>query len=256
MELGLPVIGVCRQPADGMHQVTNYLETPMAEVLIHLAEEPDRAKVNGFDESYTQQTAELVRHMCTRAEKVVYASSGLVYGDQGNTPFTTDMPVFGVDRYSRSKIQNELIVLDSAGTVLRLSNLYGRGMSPNNVLSDVVKQIPGTGPLYVRDDKAVRDFLWVGDAANAFILAAKTSCNGILNVGSGVGTSIGALARLALQLAHEGQRDVLATNSSPKGSFNVLGVAETRKRLGWSCASPIQSYLSDLFAGGATLAQS
>jgi UDP-glucose 4-epimerase len=254
-ESGPSVVGVCRQPMSGMQQVTNYLETPAADLLIHLAEESDRTKVNQIGETYAQQVADTVRQMCVRAGRVIYASSGAVYGDEGNTPFTTDMPVHASDLYSRSKIENECIVLDAGGAVLRLSNLYGRGMSPNNVFSDIMRQIPGTGALYVRDVKPVRDFLSVTDAARAFVLAAKTSCNGIMNVGSGIGTSIETLARLALQAACEEHREIVATNSLSRHLYNVLEVSETQRRLGWSCASSIHDDFPRLFGRGVKLVE-
>lgn len=239
----------------GMQQVTDYLETPAADLLIHLAEEPDRTKVNQFGKAYAQQAADTVRQMCVRAGRVIYASSGAVYGDEGNTPFTTDMPVHASDLYSRSKIGNECIVLDAGGAVLRLSNLYGLGMSPNNVFSDIMRQIPGTGALYVRDVKPVRDFLSVTDAARAFVLAAKTSCNDIMNVGSGIGTSIETLARLALQAVCEGHREIVATSSLSRRSFNVLDVSETQRRLEWSCASSIHDDFPRLFGKGVKLGE-
>jgi UDP-glucose 4-epimerase len=248
--LDLPATGVCRRPVDGMIQLNSYLETPGADVVIHLAEEPDRAKVNGDDEAYVHRSADVVRSLCGRSGKVIYASSGTIYGDDAERPFTPDIPAIETDLYSRSKIENERIVLAANGTALRLSNLYGRRMSPNNVFSDILKQIPGGGALFVRDDQPVRDFLFVDDAAQAFVLAARSSCRGILNVGSGNGTSIGALARLALQSAGEGHREIVATKPSGRASFNVLEVSETRERIGWSCRSSLHDYFFELFGSG------
>lgn len=243
---GLPVVGVCRSSAAGMHRIADYCDTPSADVVIHLAEEPDRAVVNGSDAPSHRQS-EVVRQLVVRAGKVIYASSGAVYGDSGGAPFTTDDPAIGYDSYSRLKLANERIVLDAGGAVLRLANLYGAGMSPNNVVSDIVRQIPGTGALRIRDDKPVRDLLAVTDAARAFLFAAEASCDGILNIGSGIGTSIGALARLALQAADQGHREVVVTNPSGRPSVNVLDASESQRRLGWSPASSLQDYFSQVF---------
>jgi UDP-glucose 4-epimerase len=243
---GLPAMGVCRSVSAGMHRVADYRDTPSAEVLIHLAEQPDRAIANRADAVFCEQSDVILR-LSARAGKIIYASSGAVYGDAGRAPFTTDDPVYGYDLYSRLKIANERVVLDASGTVLRLANLYGAGMSPNNVISDIARQIPCEGALRIRDDQPVRDFLAVTDAARAFVLAAKASVNGILNIGTGKGQSIGAVARLALEVAGQARREIAATSPSAKPSVNVLEVSETLRRLGWFSTCSLRDYfLQDL----------
>lgn len=238
---GLPAMGVCRRSAAGMHRVADYRDTPSADVLIHLAEEPDRAIANRVD-AVSCEHSDLVRRLSARAGMMIYASSGAVYGDAGCAPFTTDHPVHGYDLYSRSKIANERIVLDAGGSVLRLANIYGAGMSRNNVISDIARQIPGEGALRVRDDKPVRDFLAVTDAARAFALAARASINGILNIGTGKGQSIGEVARLALEVAGQACREIAATSPSGRPSVNVLETSETLRCLGWFSTHSLRDY--------------
>ena len=225
----------------GMHQVADYCDTPSADVLVHLAEEPDRAVVNASGASVWRQS-EVVRRLSARCRKIIYSSSSAVYGDNGSGRFTTDEPVTGYDVYSRLKIENERIVLDAGGTVLRLANLYGEGMSSNNVISDIVKQIPGSGAMCIRDDGPVRDFLNVADAARAFVLVTTMATDGILNIGSGIGMSIGAVARLALQVAGREHREIVVTSPSGKRSVNVLDVSESQRLLGWSATSSLQDF--------------
>ncbi|MGQ0684314.1 NAD-dependent epimerase/dehydratase family protein [Bradyrhizobium sp.] len=238
---GLPAMGVCRRALNGMHRVADYRDTPSADVLIHLAEEPDRAVANRVDAASCDQS-DVIRRLSARAGKIIYASSGVVYGDNGRAPFATDHPVHGYDLYSRLKIANERVVLDAGGTVLRLANLYGAGMSPNNVISDIARQIPGDGALRIRDDRPVRDFLAVTDAARAFALATKATVRGILNIGTGKGHSIGQVAKLALEVAGQPRREIVATSPSGKPSVNVLEVSETLRRLGWSSTRSLRDY--------------
>lgn len=242
---GMLAVGVCRRAVAGMHLVADYRDTPQADVLIHLAEEPDRAVANR-NEAALREQADVVRRLSDRSGKVIYASSGAVYGDAGRAPFTTDDPVNGYDLYSCSKIASERVVVEAGGIVLRLANLYGVGMSPNNVISDIVRQVPGEGALRVRDDKPVRDFLAVTDAARAFALVAKAAVSGILNIGSGKGQSIGDVARLALDVAGQACREIVATNPAGKPSVNVLDVAGTLERIGWSSACSLRDYLQGL----------
>lgn len=246
--LGLPYIAVSRRREPGFHSVVDYRDTPAGDVLIHLAEEPDRAIVNSLGDAYLDHAAALVHTLAKRAGTLVYASSGVVYGDASDVPFIPDAAVAPTDLYSRSKVQNEALVLAAGGTVLRLSNLFGPGMSSNNVISDIARQLASTGALQVRDDRPVRDFLSVSAAAAAIVLLLQTPCPGILNLGSGIGLSIRELALLALHSVGQQGREIVVRQASARRSVNVLNIAETQRRLGWSPGpSPVLA-LGDFFS--------
>ena len=233
--VGMTVVPVSRREIDGVHQVYRYTDSPEGDVLIHLAEERQRHVVNRSGESALRASAAVLRHLIDRFDgQVIYASSGVVYGDARESSCTVLMPTAGTDLYSRSKLLNEELVLRSGGSVARLSNLFGEGMAPNNVLSEIIRQIPGREALRVRDDTPVRDFLPVSDAATALARLAETRHAGVVNVGSGVGLSIRGLAEVLLSAAGEGHRKIVATHSSSRRSINVLDVSETRRILGWS----------------------
>lgn len=243
---GLNVIMVSRQSVPGMCQVTDYSDCPEGDVLIHLAEEPDRAKVNRLGENYARDSLAVAKALSRRCSRMIYASSGVVYGDYSDVPFTVDMPVVDSDVYSHSKLLNERVVLDAGGAVVRLSNLIGHGMAVNNVVSDIVRQIPGSGPVRVRDDQSVRDFLHVADAASAIGRLIGSACSGVLNVGSGVGTSVRTLAEIALAAAGQEGREIVATDPASRRSVNVLDIAATTRALGWSPSSSLRERIFHL----------
>ena len=249
--LGLPVTRVTRQSLPGMHQVADYAESPAGDVTIHLAEEPDCSKVNRMGKAYLREASNVVRDLAGRSGRFIYASSGMVYGDENESACTVDMPVIGTDLYSQSKILNEKLVLEAGGAVVRLSNLYGNGMSENTVISDIIKQIPGAGPVRVRDDRPVRDFLYVTDAVRAIGLMVANPCAGVLNIGSGIGTSIRTLAKLALRSVGEEARDIVATQPSSRRSVNILDISETQRVLGWSPDASLEDQLGKFFRNGA-----
>jgi UDP-glucose 4-epimerase len=253
--LGLPATGLSRRPMPATQQVTDYADTPAASVIIHLAEEADRGVVNHLGDAYAEGSAAIVRKLVARAERIVYASSGTVYGDDNEEPCTLATPVVAADTYSRSKIRNELIALDAGGTAIRLSNLFGGGMSTTNVVSDIARQLGATGPVSVRDDTPVRDFLAVQDAASAIVLAATTPCTGVLNVGSGVGLTIRRVAEIALSATGQSVRGIVASQRASRRSVNVLDVAETRRRLGWIPTAAPAEQLGNYFRRGAGLGQ-
>ncbi len=245
---GLRIIPVARRNMPWAVQVEDYRNSPGGDVLIHLAEEPNRLEVNRRGESYILESAKVMFELTGRfGRDTIYASSGVVYGDQNEAPCAIGMPISANDTYSRSKLTNEEIVLDAGGCVVRLSNLFGPGMATNNVMSDIMRQVPGDGPLSVRDDSPVRDFLSVTDAAVAFGLIIEKRFRGIVNVGSGVGTSVRALAEMALRGAGQQDRKIVATTPSLRRSINVLDISETSKVLGWTPTAPLQQ-LSEFLA--------
>lgn len=249
---GLTVIPVSRRLIPGMSQVQDYSQSPAGDILIHLAEESDRSKVNRQGEAYINYASGTIRALSHRSnQRVIYASSGVVYGDQNESPCKIDMPVVATDVYSKSKLLNERIVLDSGGAVVRLSNLFGDGMSANNVMSDIIRQIPGAGPLRIRDDKPVRDYLHVSDAASVFGRLVESNFCGIVNAGSGIGTSVRALAELLLSSAGQGDREIIATEPSPRRSISILDISETMKILGWSPSSSLKDQLAQLLCNKA-----
>ena len=248
---GHAVVALSRREGPGLQQVDDYAQAPDGDVLVHLAEEADRSRAAALGDAHVDAAAALLRSLVRRAGHVIYGSSGVVYGDQGEPPFATDRPVEASDPYSASKIRNEGIALDAGATVLRFSNLFGRGMSPNNVLSDIARQLGGSGPLAVRDDTPVRDFLAVDEAAEAIAAAIERRPGGIVNVGSGVGLSVRELAEVALRAAGQSGRDIVATRPAGRRSVNVLDISGTAQVLGWKPQASPRVRLERFFLDGA-----
>lgn len=245
---GFDVIAVSRRDVSGMRRVRDYGMTPAGDLLIHCAEMADRAAVNAQGPQYETRAASVVETLVERfGASTIYASSGAVYGDDGEGPFPVDSPSRATDVYTRSKIRNEEIVSAAGGSVVRLSNLVGEGMSPTNVLSDILLQIPGVAPIRVRDDQPVRDYLAVSDAAAAFAkIVVRGGRTGIVNVGSGIATSVRELAELLLGESNETGRPIIATARSTHPSFNVLDISETARILGWTPASSLRDEVRSL----------
>jgi UDP-glucose 4-epimerase len=244
---GLDVIPVSRRSIPGICQVQDYRDSPAGDILIHVAEEPDRGIVNRGGETYKQHAYDTIKSLASRfKQRVIYASSGVVYGDAHENPCKVDMPVVAADLYSKSKLLNEQTVLDSGGAVVRLSNLLGDGMSVNNVVSDIIRQIPGTGLLRVRDDMPVRDYLPVAEAARGIGLLVKVKYSGIVNVGSGVGISVRALAELALSSVEQEDREIIATDPAFRRSINILDISEMKALCNWTPAFSLKEQLAIL----------
>jgi UDP-glucose 4-epimerase len=148
--------------------------------------------------------------------RVVFSSSGAVYGEQDVQPVREDAIPNPRSPYAVSKLSAEYYVrtigqLWGIETVsLRVFNAYGPGqhMPPVHapVIPNFIKQAATNGTLVVHGDgQQTRDYVYITDVVNAMVAAASAPDvnQAIINVGSGRGVSIRELVRLV--------RDALGT---------------------------------------------
>jgi UDP-glucose 4-epimerase len=137
-------------------------------------------------------------------EKVVYASSSSVYGDDVVLPIKEDFRPEPRSPYAISKLMGEYyckVFSDLYGlkTVsLRYFNVYGPNQDPSSQYSAVIpifiiKLLNGERPVIFGNGEQTRDFVYVGDVVKANIQAMKKEVSGVYNVGRGKETSINEL---------------------------------------------------------------
>jgi nucleoside-diphosphate-sugar epimerase len=245
---GADVVGVHRQPvaAAGEVAVDDYARAPGGDVLIHLAENGDRSKVAKLGPRFASDVEGRLRGLLDgRYRRVVYASSSLIYA-ASDRPRRVGDAVSNSDYYAAGKLACERLVLDAGGIVLRLSNLYGPGQTGETVINAILQQLPGSGPVVLRDIAPIRDFLAVRDAAAALATAVGLREAAILNIGTGVATSIGGLARILLELNGMPDREVTALQPGFPTGY-VLDIAETMAKTGWRPTVELRQGLAELF---------
>ena len=116
-----------------------------------------------------------------RVKSVILASSDKAYGDQKVLPYTEDMPLQGKHPYDVSKSCADLIAQSYAHTfgvplaITRCGNFYGGGdLNWNRVVPGTIRSvIRGERPVIRSDGKYVRDYFYVEDGAEAYILLAE-----------------------------------------------------------------------------------
>ena len=140
--------------------------------------------------------------------RVILASSGAVYGDQGEQPLKESAIPDPHSPYAVSKIAAEYYIrtigkLWRMETVcLRIFNAYGPGqhLPPSHppVVPHFLRQALRGGTLVVHGNgQQTRDYVYVDDVVSAMVAAATASTvNGlVINVGSGMETSIRELVK-------------------------------------------------------------
>ena len=140
--------------------------------------------------------------------RVVYAASSTHYGNQP-VPFTESKPELLTSPYAHSKRSGEAVAFlydalhGVPATSLRLFMVYGPRQPRDGAYAIVtgtfLRAVENGEPLTIEGDGSqFRDFVHVADVARAFVLAAQTenARGAALNVGTGVGVSIGSVAEM------------------------------------------------------------
>jgi UDP-glucose 4-epimerase len=231
---GVSTLRVSRQEVPGFVQVAKYADSPLGDVLIHLAEINNRSRVNQLSVEYEHETSSTLHALLKKGyRKVIYASSSVLYGDGVCTPHIESDPVCAIDAYTRVKLASEQSVLSCGGAVVRLANIYGPGMAVENVLSHILGQLDQDASITLQSTSPVRDFIWVEDAAEAIMKMVFGRAQGVFNVGTGIGSSIGELARMLLQEVSQPQRQIVSVQTATRPSCIVLDIAKAKQDLHW-----------------------
>ncbi|SFI65483.1 SDR family oxidoreductase [Thermoflavimicrobium dichotomicum] len=139
-------------------------------------------------------------------KKIVYASSAAVYGNPKYLPIDEKHPIQPLSGYGISKhtpehyltIYRNLYGLEY--TVLRYANIYGIRQEPHGeggVVSILINQmIKGKTFKIFGDGEQTRDYIYVEDVAKANLAAIQAGDGHILNIGTGISTSLNELIRL------------------------------------------------------------
>lgn len=138
--------------------------------------------------------------------KVVYASTGgALYGEGRQLPAPEEHPVNPEAPYGASKhtVEHYLYIwkllhgLDY--TVLRYPNVYGPRQNPHGEAGVnaifIGLMLDGKPPKIFGDGTAVRDYLYVDDVVEANVLALERGSGEMVNLGTGVGTSVNDIVR-------------------------------------------------------------
>ena len=165
--------------------------------------------------------------------RVVLASSGAIYGEQDIQPLTEGQTPRPRSPYAVSKLAAEYYIstigkLWGIETVsLRIFNAYGPGQylsaSHPPVVPYFLHQATRGGTLVVHGDGLqTRDYVYVDDVVCALVAAATApNLNGlVINVGSGVETSLRALVKQVLDLT--GSQSNVVYNSQTSGGVARL----------------------------------
>jgi len=179
------------------------------------------------------------------------SSGGTVYGEIGDlnsvdeTHAVKPMCSYGVSKLTIEHyldVYRHLRGLDYVA--LRLSNPYGERQSPLRALGALTvflhRTLKGQNVEVWGDGEVSRDFIYVGDVANAVYLATVNKISGVYNVGTGTGLSLkqilGEISRAVGQ--------VPMVTWLPARSFDVprivLDATKLKLATSWACLTTLE----------------
>jgi len=178
--------------------------------------------------------------------RVVFTSSGAVYGEQADQPVREDQTPNPQSPYAVSKLAAEYYVRTIGAlwgietVILRIFNAYGPGQNlpPAHppVVPRFLQQALGGGSLVIFGGGGqTRDFVYVDDAAEALVEAATAADvdRRIINVGSGRETSINDLVGVVARVTGR-EVEVLHSPAESGGVSRLCAdVGSARRLLGY-----------------------
>ncbi len=192
----------------------------------------------------------------TGVRRVVFASSGALYGEQEHQPVhERQLPnpnsPYGVSKVAAEYYLSTLGTLYKIETVsLRVFNAYGPGQdlppSYPPVIPQLLKQAQTGGSLVIfGDGNQTRDFVFLDDVVDALVAAATaTDVNrAVINIGSGREVSINDLAACVGRVS--GKRIGVLHNQGHEAGVSrlVANVDLARELLGWKPRTTLEEGL-------------
>lgn len=205
---------------------------------------------------------EACRQLPRMVRRVLVASSDKAYGAHETLPYTEDAPLVGRFPYDVSKSCTDLIAqsyFHSFGlpvAVTRCGNLYGPGdLNWNRLVPGTIRSaLRGERPVVRSDGSYVRDYFYVRDAVDAYLLLAERLDEPELhgqafNFGTEEPKSV--LELVDLLLAAVGRKDLEpdvrseASNEIPR---QYLDCAKARRVLDWRPTRTLEQGLDETVA--------
>ncbi|MBI4972702.1 MAG: GDP-mannose 4,6-dehydratase [Candidatus Omnitrophica bacterium] len=179
---------------------------------------------------------------------IVVASSDKAYGNQPKLPYTEGDSLNGLYPYDASKACADILSRCYAKTyglnvgVTRCANIYGGGdLNFSRIVPDTIRSVLNNiNPVIKSDGTPVRDFIFVQDAANAYLTVAESvQRDGVkgeaFNFGSGTPVTVLELVKKIISVSGKSVVPDIQGKSKPKGEIDeqYLASDKAKKVLGW-----------------------
>jgi CDP-glucose 4,6-dehydratase len=180
-------------------------------------------------------------------KQVVIASSDKAYGARAELPYSEEMPLQGRYPYDVSKSCADLVAQSYAATfglpvgITRCGNLYGGGdLNWRRLVPGTIRSVlRGCRPVIRSDGQYIRDYLYVEDAAEAYLQLAESIATDpdlagrAFNFSDERPLSVLALVQRILSLMDSKLEPEIRQQAEHEIRAQYLSAAQARTRLGW-----------------------
>ena len=190
-------------------------------------------------------------------QRIVFASSASVYGEPTRLPMHEDDPLHPATPYCLSKLAAEHLLgfygrqRGIPWIALRYFNVYGPDQKTQAYYTSVVltfirRLLAGEAPVIQGSGDQAMDFVHVRDLARATADAlVSKETNQVINIGSGVSTSIAELAHLLIEIVGTDVQPMF----EPRDTYvsrRQADISRAKQMLGWSPEISLREGLTDL----------
>lgn len=185
----------------------------------------------------------------THVSKIIIASTAHVYGDNRHLPYKEEYYPQPSRPYETSKACADLLAQCYADTynlpveIPRFVNIYGPGdFSEGRIIPKLITQILAHKNPHVWDEGIIRDFLYIDDAINAYLLLAEKNLSNtkrirVMNIGTGKPVNITTVAEKIMMLANDKNLE-LVREPTPKDrekevKKQYVSIEKAKKVLDW-----------------------
>lgn len=187
-----------------------------------------------------------VLHLAARhhVKQVIFASTaGALYGEPAVLPVTEDHPILPTSPYGLHKYLGEQYlayfrrVHHLNTTVLRYGNVYGPRQDPSTEAGVIAiftaALLAGRRPSIFGDGTQVRDYVYVGDVADANLRVLGRDVSEAVHIGTGSGTTVNELAAHLRRLTGAAALPEYAPAVPGEVYRIVLDATRAERLLGW-----------------------
>jgi len=188
-------------------------------------------------------------------KKIMIASSDKAYGDHETLPYDENMPLQGMHPYDVSKSCADLIATTYANTfdlpvvVTRCGNFFGGGdLNWNRIVPGTIRSIlRGNAPVIRSDGKYIRDYFYVEDGADAYMLVAEKLAENrelageAFNFSNELQLTVLDIVDMIRTRMGSNLEPVVLNQTSNEIKHQYLSAEKARRVLGWQPTSDMES---------------
>jgi CDP-glucose 4,6-dehydratase len=236
------------------------------DTVIHLAAQAivsvaERSPLETFESNIrgTYNLLEACRVHRALVKRIAVASSDKAYGDNSGEAYTEDLPLLARHPYDVSKACTDLLAQTYAYTyelpiaVARCGNIYGGGdLNWSRLVPGTIRSLRDNQRPELRSDGTfVRDYLYVKDAASAYLMLAQQAADSgvrgeAFNFSAGEPHSVlDLVGKIAELMGKRHLEPLILDNAKHEIPHQVLVADKARQQLGWSARYTLEEGLRE-----------